>query len=179
MSQHHLCNICLTPLGCTPQTVGSSVIIFRAHPNISPAMYVPPMGQMPRKLDPRNATAQPGYIFFPAPQPGAYMPPPGGYPPPPHAGQQARPGMPPTPIPAHAHPYYHQSPQRKHPFTTSVRSQSDPRWLFSLFNFIVRVGYKIVQHAVPYPIMMPPPPPGPPHGYEQGPAPPVQMGGHA
>jgi hypothetical protein len=44
----------------------------------------------------------------------AYMPPPpppGAYPPPPN-GAGPRPSMPPTPIPAHAHPYYHhQSPQ--------------------------------------------------------------------
>lgn len=38
-------------------------------------------------------------------------PPPGQYPPPPN-GAGPRPSMPPTPIPAHAHPYYHQSPQR-------------------------------------------------------------------
>ncbi|KAK7050965.1 poly(A)-binding protein binding protein [Paramarasmius palmivorus] len=59
------------------------------------AMYGPPgMGQMP---------------------PQAYMPPPpppGGYPPPPN-GAGPRPSMPPTPIPAHAHPYY-QSPQLQH-----------------------------------------------------------------
>ena len=35
-----------------------------------------------------------------------------------------------------------------------------------------------VQHAVPYPMMMPPGAPGvPPHPYEGQPAPPVQMGG--
>jgi hypothetical protein len=46
--------------------------------------------------------------------PQAYMqaPPPGQYPPPPN-GAGPRPSMPPTPIPAHAHPYYHQSPQRR------------------------------------------------------------------
>ncbi|KAJ4477194.1 hypothetical protein J3R30DRAFT_3657703 [Lentinula aciculospora] len=54
------------------------------------AMYAPPaMGQMPP--------------YMQAPLPGAYPPPPNG------AGP--RPSMPPTPIPAHAHPYYHQSPQ--------------------------------------------------------------------
>ena len=37
-------------------------------------------------------------------------PPPGTYPPPP-SGQAPRPSVPPTPIPAHAHPYYHHSPQ--------------------------------------------------------------------
>ncbi|PPQ99133.1 hypothetical protein CVT24_009323 [Panaeolus cyanescens] len=94
-------------------------------PNV--AMYSPAMGQMP--------------------PPQAYMPPPpGAYPPPPN-GVGPRPSMPPTPIPAHAHPYYHQSPQ--------------------------------LQHA--YPMMVPPhPPPNmPPHGYDGGPAPPVQMSGHA
>ncbi|CAL1716363.1 unnamed protein product [Somion occarium] len=93
------------------------------------AMYpTTPMGQMPR-------------FGMPPPPPGTYPPPPNG------AGP--RPSMPPTPIPshAHAHPYYHQSPQ--------------------------------LQHAVPYPMMMPPPPgaPGVPHPYEGAPAPPVQMGG--
>ena len=38
-------------------------------------------------------------------------PPPGAYPPPPN-GAGPRPSMPPTPIQANAHPYYHQSPQR-------------------------------------------------------------------
>ncbi|KAK0204777.1 hypothetical protein DFS33DRAFT_692473 [Desarmillaria ectypa] len=60
-----------------------------------PAMYAPPgMGQMP---------------------PQAYMPPPpppGGYPSANGAGP--RQSMPPTPIPQHAHTYYHQSPQLQH-----------------------------------------------------------------
>ncbi|KAI0342847.1 hypothetical protein BDW22DRAFT_1329878 [Trametopsis cervina] len=51
-----------------------------------------PMGQMP---------------------PPQYMPPPGAYPPPPN-GAGPRPSMPPTPIPSHAHAYYHQSPQISH-----------------------------------------------------------------
>ncbi|KAH9481288.1 PAB1-binding protein 1 [Psilocybe cubensis] len=61
------------------------------------AMYSPAMGQMP--------------------PPGAYMqpPPPGAYPPPPN-GAGPRPSMPPTPIPSHAHPYYHQSPQLQHAY---------------------------------------------------------------
>lgn len=43
----------------------------------------------------------------------AFMPPPPGtYPPPPN-GAGPRPSMPPTPIPSHAHPFYHQSPQRE------------------------------------------------------------------
>jgi hypothetical protein len=48
---------------------------------------------------------------FPAPQAYMQAPPPGQYPPPPN-GAGPRPSMPPTPIPTHAHPYYHQSPQR-------------------------------------------------------------------
>ena len=45
--------------------------------------------------------------------PQAYMPPPppGAYAPPPPNGAGPRPSMPPTPIPAPTHPYYHQSPQ--------------------------------------------------------------------
>ncbi|KAG6813919.1 hypothetical protein H0H92_005768 [Tricholoma furcatifolium] len=56
------------------------------------AMYTPAMGQMP--------------------PPQAYMPPPPGapYPPPNTAG----PRPPSTPMPAHVHPYYHQSPQLPH-----------------------------------------------------------------
>ncbi|KAI0078797.1 hypothetical protein K474DRAFT_1706190 [Panus rudis PR-1116 ss-1] len=102
------------------------------YPHMPPpnAMYPPtPMGQMPPPQ------------FMPPPPPGTYPPPPNG------AGP--RPSMPPTPIPshAHAHPYYHQSPQ--------------------------------LQHAVPYPMMMPPhgAPGVPPHPYEGAPAPPVPMGG--
>src|ERR1700753_1220059 len=77
-----------------------------------PAMYPSPnMGQMPRKswwnCRERHLTSPPA--------PGPYMappPPPGQYPPPPNGGGP-RPSMPPTPIPAHAHPYYTQSPQRE------------------------------------------------------------------
>ncbi|KIK63067.1 hypothetical protein GYMLUDRAFT_72298 [Collybiopsis luxurians FD-317 M1] len=57
------------------------------------AMYAPPMGQMPPYMS---------------------APPPGSYPPPPNGAAGPRPSMPPTPIPAHAHPYYHQSPQLQH-----------------------------------------------------------------
>ncbi|OCB84689.1 hypothetical protein A7U60_g8209 [Sanghuangporus baumii] len=65
------------------------------HPNGQP-MYAPPhMAQMP-----------PPQQYMPPPPPGAYPPPPGSTGP--------RPSMPPTPIPAHAHPYYHQSPQLQH-----------------------------------------------------------------
>lgn len=90
-------------------------------------------------------------------------PPPGAYPPPPNGGAP-RPSMPPTPIPSHAHPYYHQSPQRMVPIDT-----------YSAKFFTLNT----VQHAVPYPMMMPPPgPTGPPHpGYEGPPVPPIPMGG--
>ncbi|KAI0649125.1 hypothetical protein C8Q79DRAFT_493325 [Trametes meyenii] len=99
----------------------------------APAMYPPtPMGQMPL--------------------PQAYMtqPPPGSYPPPPN-GAGPRPSMPPTPIPSHAHPYYHhQSPQLQHAMPYPM-------------------------------MMPPPGPGGvPPHAYDpsqQPPPPPVPMGG--
>ncbi|KAL0061938.1 poly(A)-binding protein binding protein [Marasmius tenuissimus] len=69
----------------------------------------------PPGMPPPNAMygPPPGMAQMP---PGAYMPPPpppGTYPPPPN-GAGPRPSMPPTPIPAHAHPYYHQSPQLQH-----------------------------------------------------------------
>lgn len=89
-------------------------------------------------------------------------PPPGAYPPPPQSGGP-RPSMPPTPIPAHAHPYYQQSPQRMTPFDS-----------YNAKMFTIHT----VQHAMPYPMMMPPPGPNaPPHPYETGPPPPVPMGG--
>ncbi|KLO17196.1 hypothetical protein SCHPADRAFT_900824 [Schizopora paradoxa] len=65
-------------------------------PNGQPMYAPPPMGQMP------------------PPQQYMQPPPPGAYPPPPPNGAAGRPSMPPTPIPAHAHPYYHQSPQMQH-----------------------------------------------------------------
>ncbi|PFH52983.1 hypothetical protein AMATHDRAFT_1711 [Amanita thiersii Skay4041] len=111
------------------------------------AMYSPAMGQMP-----------PPQAYMPPP------PPPGAYPPPPN-GAGPRPSMPPTPIPAHAHTYYQQSPQSRIPSYPYVGK------MFTMPT--------TVQHAVPYPMMMPPPPGVPPHPYEGGPAPPVQMGGHA
>ncbi|OBZ72487.1 Uncharacterized protein C21B10.03c [Grifola frondosa] len=73
---------------------------------------------------------------------------------------------PPTPIPAHAHPYYHQSPQRM------LSYQLVP------FGQPMTDAHPTVQHAVPYPMMMPPPGQGvPPHPYEAAQAPPVPMGG--
>lgn len=97
--------------------------------------------------------------------PQQYMagpPPPGAYGPPPNSA--GRPSMPPTPIPGHAHPYYHQSPQR----------MMIPAHMVDAKMFTVGT----VQHAMPYPMMMPPPGPnGPPHPYETGPPQPIPMGG--
>ncbi|GJE88624.1 PAB1-binding protein-like protein [Phanerochaete sordida] len=78
----------------------------------------PPHGHMPPYMQPIP------YPYMPPPNamypgtpmgqmPPPFMPPPGAYPPPPN-GAGPRPSMPPTPIPSHAHPYYHQSPQLQH-----------------------------------------------------------------
>lgn len=129
------------------------------------AIYTPPMGQMPREFPWTLMWKHIEYVRFET----AYMPPPppGPYPPPPNGTAAPRPSMPPTPIPAHAHAYYHhQSPQRMQYFPSLTASS----W------FLI----DLVQHAVPYSMMMAPPPAGvPPHPYENGPPPPVQMGGHA
>ncbi|TFK94107.1 hypothetical protein K466DRAFT_477254, partial [Polyporus arcularius HHB13444] len=121
------------PNGAFLRTSINHIIFWLQIANVRLAMYPStPMGQMP----PPQAYGMP-----PPPPPGAYPPPPNG------AGH--RPSMPPTPIPSHAHPYYHhQSPQ--------------------------------LQHAVPYPMMMPPPG-HVPHPYDPNgqPPQPVQMGGHA
>ncbi|KAH7907134.1 hypothetical protein BJ138DRAFT_534555 [Hygrophoropsis aurantiaca] len=124
--------------GMPPPPPGAYV----SSPYMQPMPYPPGM--------PPNG--QPMYAASPMPQmpPPQYMPQPphGAYPPPPN-GAVPRASMPPTPIPGHAHQYYHQSPQ--------------------------------MQHAVPYPMMMPPPggPNGPPHPYEAGPAPPMGGVSHA
>ncbi len=83
--------------------------------------------------------------------------------------------MHPTPIPSHAHPYYHhQSPQR-----TPVSYPMGPQGLTDGYFSITPP----VQHAMPYQMMMPPPGPGgvPSHPYDPSgqPPPPVQMGNHA
>jgi hypothetical protein len=136
----------------------------RAEFSVGIAMYSPGMGQMPREFSlPIVGVVR--LLTNGLKAPTAYMPPPPGpYPPPNGAGP--RPSMPPTPIPAHAHPYYHQSPQRMIPFD---------QFTFKMFSMPTYT----VQHAVPYHMMMPPPPNVPQHPYEGGPAPPVQMGGHA
>ncbi|PPQ95227.1 hypothetical protein CVT26_014918 [Gymnopilus dilepis] len=79
-----------------------------------PGPYMQPM-PYPPGMPPPNAMYSPAMGQMPPPQ--AYMqpPPPGAYPPPPN-GAGPRPSMPPTPIPAHAHPYYHQSPQLQHAY---------------------------------------------------------------
>ncbi|EGN99245.1 hypothetical protein SERLA73DRAFT_160712 [Serpula lacrymans var. lacrymans S7.3] len=120
--------------GMAPPPPGAYV----SGPFMQPMPYPPAM--------PPHTNGQAMYAPSPMPQmPYMQPPPPGSYPAPPN-GAGPRPSMPPTPIPAHAHPYYHQSPQ--------------------------------MQHAVPYPMMMPPPggPNGPPHPYDNS-VPPVQMGG--
>src|SRR5579863_3952370 len=102
-------------------------------------MYASPqMGQMPRM--PLSFD----FNFFALNEssaPQAYMQgPPGQYPPPPN-GAGPRPSMPPTPIPAHAHPYYHQSPQRTlHEILSTLL----------IGQFIL---HPIVSQAVPYPMM--------------------------
>lgn len=111
-----------------------------------PGPYMQPM-QYPPGMPPPNAMYNPAMGQMP---PQAYMaPPPPGPPYPPPNGAGPRPSVPSTPMPAHVHQYYHQSPQLQH------------------------------AHAVPYHMMMPPPPGVPQHPYDGGPAPPVQMGGHA
>ncbi|KAI9512104.1 hypothetical protein F5148DRAFT_1273963 [Russula earlei] len=112
-----------------------------------PAPFVQPM-PYPPAMPPPNATMYASPQMGQMPPPQAYMqaPPPGQYPPPPN-GAGPRPSMPPTPIPAHAHPYYHQSPQLPQ-----------------------AVPYPMMMPP-------PGGPGGPPHGYDGGPAPPVPMGG--
>ncbi|KAG1773434.1 hypothetical protein EDD22DRAFT_857547 [Suillus occidentalis] len=88
--------------GMAPPPPGAYV----SSPFMQPMAYPPGM--------PPNG--QPMYAASPMPQmpPPQYMqPPPGTYPPPPN-GAGPRPSMPPTPIPSHAHAYYHQSPQLQH-----------------------------------------------------------------
>ncbi|KAF7374915.1 LsmAD domain-containing protein [Mycena sanguinolenta] len=95
-----------------------------------PGAYMGPYMQAmpyPPGMPPPNMYASPGMGQMPPPQ--AYMqpPPPGTYPPPPN-GAGPRPSMPPTPIPAHAHPYYHQSPQLQHavPYPMMMQPPNGP-----------------------------------------------------
>ncbi|RXW25542.1 hypothetical protein EST38_g319 [Candolleomyces aberdarensis] len=112
-----------------------------------PGHFMQPM-PYPPGMPPPNAMYSPAMGQMPPPQPYGMPPPPGPYPPPPNGGQP-RPSMPPTPIPAHAHPYYHhQSPQMQH-----------------------AVPYPMM--------MPPPPGAVPPHPYDGSQQQPVQMGGHA
>ncbi|OSD06559.1 hypothetical protein PYCCODRAFT_946515 [Trametes coccinea BRFM310] len=118
-------------------------------PGYMPGPYMQPM---PYPMPPPNAM-YPSTPMGQMPPPQAYMPPPpppGTYPPPPN-GAGPRPSMPPTPIPSHAHAYYHhQSPQLQHAMPYPM-------------------------------MMPPPGPGGvPPHPYDpsgQPPPPPVPMGG--
>ncbi|KAN0120664.1 pab1 binding protein [Russula decolorans] len=112
-----------------------------------PGPFVQPM-PYPPSMPPPNAAmyASPQMGQMPPPQSYMQAPPPGQYPPPPN-GAGPRPSMPPTPIPAHAHPYYHQSPQLPQ-----------------------AVPYPMMMPP-------PGGPGGPPHGFDGGPAPPVPMGG--
>ncbi|KAH9917830.1 uncharacterized protein B0H18DRAFT_686702 [Fomitopsis serialis] len=120
------------------------------------------MQHMPYPHMPPNAMYPGAHGTMPPPQAYMQQAPPPGYPVPPN-GAGHRPSMPPTPIPSHAHPYYQQSPQRTYSYyLVDFSSDSSPR---------------TVQHAVPYPMLMPPP--GPPHSYDPSQAPPVPMGGHA
>ncbi|KAF7966549.1 hypothetical protein HWV62_37896 [Athelia sp. TMB] len=118
-----------------------------------PGPYMQPM-HYPPGMPPPNGQPPQGYGMPPPPQ-GQYPPPNGG----------PRPSMPPTPVPSHAHPYYQQSPQRMISF-----DHSSGKMMFTM--------PATVQHAMPYPMMMPPPS-NVPHPYDGGQAPPVQMGGHA
>jgi len=82
-----------------------------------PGAFMPgPYGMQPMPyppgMHPPNAMYSSGMGQMPTHQ-GYMSPPPGPYPPPPN-GQGPRPSMPPTPIPTHQHPYYHQSPQMQH-----------------------------------------------------------------
>ncbi|KAK7690931.1 hypothetical protein QCA50_006034 [Cerrena zonata] len=118
-----------------------------------PGMPPPPPGYMPGPyMQPMPYPMPPPGTMYPG-TPMGQMPPPGFMPPPgpgpyPPNGAGPRPSMPSTPIPPHAH---------AHPYY-----HQSPQ----------------LQHAVPYPMMMPPPgAPGVPHPYDAQQAPPVQMGG--
>ncbi|GLB40447.1 putative lsmAD [Lyophyllum shimeji] len=75
-----------------------------------PGPYMQPM-QYPPGMPPPNAMYPPAMGQMP---PQAYMPPPPGPPYPPPNGAGPRPSVPSTPMPAHVHQYYHQSPQLQH-----------------------------------------------------------------
>ncbi|GBE88385.1 hypothetical protein BKA93DRAFT_768236 [Sparassis latifolia] len=87
-----------------------------------PGMGPPPPGAYipgpPAFMQPMAYPMPPPNAMYPSTPMGQMQPygmpppPPGAYPPPNGAGP--RPSMPPTPIPSHAHPYYHQSPQLQH-----------------------------------------------------------------
>ena len=70
--------------------------------------------------------------------------------------------------------------QRTHTHTTTIKVRNVCSILPCChFPADCLISIDLVQHAVPYSMMMAPPPTGvPPHPYENGPPPPVQMGGH-
>lgn len=100
-----------------PYYPGQPIMPGMAHPPpgaYMPSPYMHPMHYQHTMPPPNGMYPSPSMGQMPPP--GAYMPPPpppGTYAPPPNSGGP-RPSMPPTPIPAHAHPYYAQSPQLQH-----------------------------------------------------------------
>ncbi|KAJ7227180.1 hypothetical protein GGX14DRAFT_418480 [Mycena pura] len=90
-------------------------------PYMQPMPYPPGMPP-PNAMYPSPSMGQ--MRTFPPPQAYMQQPPPGTYPPP--NGAAPRPSMPPTPIPAHAHPYYHQSPQLGHAVPYPMMMQQPP-----------------------------------------------------
>ncbi|KAJ7066951.1 hypothetical protein C8F01DRAFT_1247367 [Mycena amicta] len=87
--------------------------------------YMQPMPYPPGMPPPPNAMYASPSMGQMQPPPQVYMqqPPPGAYPP---NGAAPRPSMPPTPIPAHPHPYYQQSPQLGHAVAYPMMMQQPP-----------------------------------------------------
>ncbi|KAJ6531780.1 hypothetical protein B0H19DRAFT_1188535 [Mycena capillaripes] len=93
------------PYGYPPQMMPPGMVP-PGPPGAYMAMYASPsMGQMP----PPKHTCSPTTRNVPPPN-----------------GAGPRPSMPPTPIPAHAHPYYHQSPQLQHAVPYPMMMQQPP-----------------------------------------------------
>jgi hypothetical protein len=171
-------------------------------PQQSPHMGLPGPPPMPPPSYEEDSAAQAaarGYVYAPYPYaypgqpmmpgmpppgpPGAYMPGPyiqpmhypSGIPPPnsqpmfsPNMGQMPPPQayMPPPPQPGQYAPPPNGAGPRPSMPQTPIPSHAHPYYQSPQ-----------LQHAVPYPMMMPPS--NVPHPYDGGPAPPVQMGGHA
>ncbi|PPQ94475.1 hypothetical protein CVT25_001108 [Psilocybe cyanescens] len=113
-AQQHRYVYAYSPYGYAPQHMMPGMAPPGPPGAYMPGPYMQPM-PYPPGMPPPNAMYSPAMGQMPPPQ--AYMqpPPPGAYPPPPN-GAGPRPSMPPTPIPSHAHPYYHQSPQLQHAY---------------------------------------------------------------